>query len=234
MSLYSVYKSGNSILKYGFNHRYHYSVIAAKKIIQEGKMGNLLWMRGIYGKAGSIDFKSNWRNYKNISGGGILIDQGIHMVDLFRYLSGQDFIVKASIVKNLFWDIEAEDNVFALLISNNIIASLHSTATQWKHKFSLEMTFENGYLNLDGILSATRSYSPERLVVGYKNTENIELAMGKPIESISTYEIDNSWHLEIKEFLNAIINNDKISNGTIEDAIKNLDLIEKIYDASNE
>ena len=75
------------ILKYGFNHRYHYSVIEAKKIIDTGEMGKLLWMRGVYGKAGSIDYDKNWRNFRELSGGGILIDQGIHMLDLMMFFS---------------------------------------------------------------------------------------------------------------------------------------------------
>ena len=117
-------KHPNVLLKYGFNHRSHYSVIEAKKIIDSGKLGKLLWIRGVYGKAGSLDYHKNWRNYKKISGGGILIDQGIHMIDLMFHLSGQKFNVQHSLVSTLFWDIESEDNVFALLIIFIIYLSL--------------------------------------------------------------------------------------------------------------
>ena len=78
-SVIEIENNSNLILKYGFNHRYHYSVQEAKKIIDSGSMGKLLWLRGVYGKAGSIDYDKNWRNYSKYSGGGILIDQGIHM-----------------------------------------------------------------------------------------------------------------------------------------------------------
>ena len=91
-SVFQAYNSSDKILKYGFNHRYHYSVIEAKKIIDSGKMGKLLWLRGAYGKAGSIDYHKNWRNYKKYSGGGILIDQGIHMLDLIRYFLTKSLI----------------------------------------------------------------------------------------------------------------------------------------------
>ena len=144
-------------------------------------MGKLLWMRGVYGKAGSLDFKENWRSYKKYSGGGILMDQGIHMLDLFRYFSRDEFKCIASHVDTMYWDIESEDNAFVLLKSDSgIISSLHSTANQWRHKFLLEMTFENGYINLDGILSETGSYAPETLIVGKKDSENISRSMGKP------------------------------------------------------
>lgn len=226
-------KKTNLVLKYGFNHRYHYSVIEAKKIIDAGSMGKMLWLRGVYGKAGSIDYHKNWRNYREYSGGGILIDQGIHMLDLMRYLSGEDFIHINSFVTTSFWDIEAEDNAFAIMQSDRkITAMLHSSATQWKHKFLLEMAFEEGYINLDGILSGTRSYAPEQLVVGRREFEDITFAMGKPRETTIWFENDDSWKLEVDEFISAVLGNKIIKNGTSTDAYETLRLVERIYENS--
>ncbi len=228
--IYEFLKKSNLVLKYGFNHRYHYSVMDAYDLISKGEMGRLIWMRGIYGKAGSLDFKENWRSYKKFSGGGILMDQGIHMLDLFRYFAGEEFECISSYVDTMYWDIESEDNAFVLLKSDSgIISSLHSTANQWRHKFLLEMTFENGYINLDGILSATGSYAPETLIVGRKDSENISRSMGKPQESVSFYENDDSWTLELKEFLSSIRGENVIKNGTLNDAYNIMTLIESIY-----
>ena len=221
------------VLKYGFNHRYHYSVMEAKKLIESGSMGKLLWLRGVYGKAGSIDYHKNWRNYRKYSGGGILIDQGIHMLDLMRYFSGQDFKHINSFVTTSYWDIEAEDNAFAIMQSDEkVTAMLHSSATQWRHKFLLEMCFEEGYVNLDGILSGTRSYAPEKLVVGRREFEDITFAMGKPQESTTWFENDDSWKLEVDEFVDAILGKSIIKNGTSKDAFETLRLVERIYDNS--
>ena len=221
------------VLKYGFNHRYHYSVMEAKKLIESGSMGKLLWLRGVYGKAGSIDYHKNWRNYRKYSGGGILIDQGIHMLDLMRYFSGQDFKHINSFVTTSYWDIEAEDNAFAIMQSDEkVTAMLHSSATQWQHKFLLEMCFEEGYVNLDGILSGTRSYAPEKLVVGRREFEDITFAMGKPQESTTWFENDDSWKLEVDEFVDAILGKSIIKNGTSKDAFETLRLVERIYDNS--
>lgn len=229
-----VEKISGKVLKYGFNHRYHYSVIEAKKIIDTGEMGKILWLRGIYGKAGSIDYDKNWRNYKELSGGGILIDQGIHMLDLIRYLSGQNFDNVNSYVSTLHWNIESEDNAFVIMQSNKkVIATLHSTATQWKHKFLLEMCFENGYINLDGIISPTGSYAPEKLIVGKRPKEDEEHNMGKPKENIMSFEKDDSWKIEIDEFIDAILGKSNIKNGSSEEAIKTLELVETIYKNSN-
>lgn len=225
-------KSG-MILKYGFNHRYHYSVMEAKKIIESGKMGKLLWLRGVYGKAGSIDYHKNWRNYRQHSGGGILIDQGIHMLDLMRYFSKQDFTHINSFVTNSYWQIESEDNAFAIMQSDEkVTAMLHSSATQWRHKFLLEMCFEEGYINLDGILSGTRSYAPEKLIVGRREFEDITFAMGKPKENTTWFENDDSWQLEVDEFVDAILGKTTIESGTSEDAYETLRLVERIYENS--
>lgn len=231
--VFKALKSSGKKLKYGFNHRYHYSVIEAKKIVDSGKMGKLLWMRGVYGKAGSIDYDKNWRNYKKHSGGGILIDQGIHMLDLMRYFSKQTFNKISSHITTAYWNIKVEDNAFIIMESeNNVIASMHSSATQWKHKFLLEMCFEEGYLNLDGILSGTRSYAPEKLVLGRREFEDITFAMGKPKENITWFENDDSWVLEVDEFINAVKGNGEILNGTLNDAFETLSLVENIYNSS--
>ena len=223
-------KDSNLILKYGFNHRFHYSVIEAKKLIEKGEMGKLLWMRGVYGKAGSLDFKKNWRSYKEYAGGGILMDQGIHMLDLFRFFSEEEFNCLSSYLETLFWDIESEDNAFISLKSDSgIFATLHSSANQWRHKFLLEMTFEKGYINLDGILSSTGSYAPEKLIYSYVDLEDTFEEMGKPTESISVYDMDNSWTLELKEFLEAISGEGEIKNGSFLDAYNIMKLVDDIY-----
>jgi predicted dehydrogenase len=230
MAVIEAEKKTGKILKYGFNHRFHYSVMEAKKIVKEGTLGKLLWMRGVYGKAGSIDFHDNWRNYKNYSGGGILLDQGIHMLDLFRYFSEDEFDCLSSHLTTSFWDIECEDNAFLLLKSNkNVVATLHSSATQWKHKFLLEMSFEDGYINLDGILSSTRSYAPETLVVGRREFEDVTFAMGKPKESITYYEYDKSWDLEMAEFIDAVHGTSVVVNGTSQDALEIMKLTDFVY-----
>jgi predicted dehydrogenase len=229
----AVYEKSNLVLKYGFNHRYHYSVMEAKKKIDSGKYGKMLLMRGVYGKAGSIDYHKNWRNFKHISGGGILIDQGIHMLDLMLYFANDDFDTVQSMVTTAFWDIEAEDNAFINMRSKHgILASMHSSATQWRHKFLLEMTLENGFVNLDGILSGTRSYAPEKLIVGKREFEDITFAMGKPREETTWFENDNSWQYEVEEFANAVDGKVKVQNGTIYDAYNVLKLVETIYKSS--
>ncbi len=220
------------ILKYGFNHRYHHSVMEAKKLIDNNVFGRLLWMRGVYGKAGGNQYTQNWRNNKVESGGGILIDQGIHMLDLMRFFAGEFEEVK-SMVKTNYWNVEVEDNAFAIMqTKDNVLASVHSSATQWRHKFLLEMSFENGYINLEGILSGTRSYGDETLCIAKRQFEDDTFAMGKPREEKIFFDTDESWKLELDEFVDCILNNKKVYNGNSDDALKVMELVEKIYSQS--
>ena len=219
-------------LKFGFNHRYHGAVMEAKSIVESGRLGRILWMRGIYGKSGGVDFEKQWRSNKEIAGGGILLDQGIHMIDLFRLFCG-DFLEVKSFVTNSYWNIDMEDNAFAILRNEkNQVAMFHSSSTQWKHTFSLEIFLEEGYVIISGILSSTRSYGHgERLITARKQFENESSAMGNPHEELTYFDQDRSWELEVEDFVDCIKNNKKAIIGSSEDALKAMELVYKIYNA---
>ena len=154
------------VLKFGFNHRMHDAIQEAKKLISSGTMGELYFMRGVYGKAGGPDYAQNWRNDPALSGGGILIDQGIHMLDLFQMFAGRFSEVQSFIQRNFWTKVPVEDNAFALMKTEaGVVASVHSSATQWQHTFRLELYMRNGFISVDGILSASGSYGTEVLTV---------------------------------------------------------------------
>ena len=153
---------------YGFNHRYHDSIIRTLEILKKNKLGKVISLKGVYGKSKLITFNQpDWRTKRDIAGGGVLLDQGIHMVDLIR-LFGGDFDVMSSFVSNGHWKYDVEDNAYALLKNkDNVIAMIHSSATQWKHVFNLEINCQKGSLVLSGILSGTKSYGSETLENNY-------------------------------------------------------------------
>lgn len=220
------------ILKYGFNHRYHYAIMEAKSMVDSGQYGKILWLRGVYGKSGGTAYEKAWRNDSRLAGGGILLDQGIHMVDLFRYFCGEFEEVK-SFTTTSYWDIPLEDNAFAILRNtHNQIAMLHSSATQWKHKFLLELGLEDGYININGILSSTRSYGEESITFARRQFEDEASAFGKPREQTIYFDRDDSWRLEIEDFVNAIVGKRRVETGTSKDALKVMQLVRKIYHQS--
>ena len=131
----------NKILKFGFNHRYHDSVIEAQKLIDSKELGELINLRGAYGKSKIVSFASDWRTQRNVAGGGILLDQGIHLLDMMRLFAGE-FTDVRSFISNDYWGHDVEDNAYALMrTASNVVAMVHSSATQWRHQFRLEISF---------------------------------------------------------------------------------------------
>lgn len=219
-------KHPNLKLKYGFNHRYHESVKEAKKIIDSARYGEIINLRGIYGKSNIIPFDKGWRAERKFAGGGILLDQGIHMLDMIRYFAG-DFAEVKSFVSNNYWHHDVEDNAYAIMRNKKgCVAMLHSTATQWQHKFRLEITLRDALLELSGILSGTKSYGDERLKIIPKKEGS---SIGSFLETTSSYLHDDSWCCEIEEFADIIINNKSVENGNSYDALKVMELVYKIY-----
>jgi len=214
-------------LKYGFNHRYHESVRDALTIIETGDMGRVLNLRGVYGKSQLITFgqDSDWRTKREIAGGGILLDQGIHMVDLLR-LFGGDFTDVHSFVSNDYWRHDVEDNAYALMrTGDGVVAMLHSSATQWRHRFNLEITLERGTLILSGILSGSKSYGAETLTVAWAADDDV----GDPKEQTTRYVQDNSWRDEIAEFADAVANDTPVRHGSSIEALNTMQLVYRIY-----
>jgi len=217
-------------LKYGFNHRYHDSVKDALEIVRGGRFGRVIDLKGTYGKSKIISFgQSDWRSRRAIAGGGILLDQGIHMVDLMR-LFGGEFERIHSVISNDFWHHDVEDNAYALMRSTSgVVALLHSSATQWRHRFSLEVTLDGGQLLLSGILSGSKSYGAETLTVAWKGDDN-----GDPREQTTRYNQDNSWADEIADFAQAIKENRDVVDGSSLEALKTMELVYRIYCADPE
>ncbi len=219
----------NPLLKlmYGFNHRYHDSVQEALRILDSGVMGKIINLRGVYGKGKLITFNQpTWRTKRAIAGGGVLLDQGIHMVDLFRLFAG-DFIEVSSFISNDFWGHDVEDNAYAIMRNKEgVVGLLNSSATQWRHRFNLDINLEGGSLILGGLLTGTRSYGAETLTIVTSDPDN---DMGDPKEQSILYNADNSWMSEINLFAECILGNQKVEQGSSNDALETMKLVYRIY-----
>ena len=216
-------------LKFGFNHRYHGSVMEAKALLDGGRLGDLLWMRGVYGKSGEVDFDASWRGKRDLAGGGILLDQGIHMLDLFRHFGG-DFPEVKSVVTTLHWDLDVEDNAFAILRrEDGVVATLHSSSTLWRHQFTLDVGVSQGYLSIGGLLTSSRSYGDETLRMGRREGDGEALAYGKPKEEIVYFDRGHSWDLEVEDFARCVLGDVPVTEGSSADALGVMELIEAIY-----
>jgi predicted dehydrogenase len=214
-------------LMYGFNHRYHESVQESLAIMRTGELGKVINMRGVYGKAKLITFNQpDLRTKREIAGGGVLLDQGIHMVDLMRLLGG-DFTEVHSFISNSHWGYDVEDNAYALMrTAEGVVGMLNSSATQWRHRFHLDINLDRGSLILGGILSGTKSYGAETLTVVRADPDNDR---GDPKEVITRYNRDPSWDEEMRAFADSVLNDKPVQSGTSDDALRTMQLVFKIY-----
>ncbi|MDE4193116.1 Gfo/Idh/MocA family protein [Phaeobacter gallaeciensis] len=225
-----VHRETGLTLMYGFNHRRHAAVMKMRELATEGTLGRVLWMRGRYGKSVDAEYLRGWRAKKELAGGGILLDQGIHMLDLFLYVGGQKFDEVQAMVSNLYWKTDGiEDNVFAAMrnTKTGMCAQLHSTMTQWRHLFSLEVFCEKGYMVLNGLKTGSGTYGDEVLTVA-RNRSKAPAATWQDEEKFS-YPVDESWSREAVEFVDVVEHGKVQTHGTIKDAMDVMELIDTIY-----
>src|SRR5581483_9138759 len=147
-------------VRIGFNHRYHRALRKAREIFESGVLGEMMFVRGRYGHGGRPGYDKEWRAVPELSGGGELVDQGMHLVDLARWFLG-DFDKVQGQIATYFWDMPVEDNGFLLLRTPaGQTAFLHASWTEWKNTFSFEIYGRTGKLEITGLGG---SYGVERV-----------------------------------------------------------------------
>ena len=212
----------NVKVRVGFNHRYHRAFQKAKAIIQDGKLGELMFIRARYGHGARIGYENEWRANPSLSGGGELIDQGPHLIDLSQWLFEKPLNFHSGSAHTYFWDMPVDDNGFMLLkTAKKQVAFLHASCTEWKNLFSMEIYGKDGKLDLSGLGG---SYGIEQIThyrmlpeMGPPETKTWEYPMG-----------DNSWELEMNDFYKDISRDREPSAGLI-DAYEALKIIQNIY-----
>lgn len=224
-----VEKQAGRLLMYGFNHRHHGGSQRLFEAASSGEYGRVLWMRGRYGKSVDEGYFDTWRAKPELAGGGILIDQGIHMLDLFLQVVNEFDEVHA-LVSSLYWNLPGiEDNVFAMFRNTKTgqCASLHSTMTQWRHLFSFEVFLERGYLVLNGLKTPSGTYGAEELTIA-RNRSNAPAATWED-EEVHRYDVDESWEREMRSFVNALRAGAPYDHRDSAEALRVMQMIDRIY-----
>lgn len=211
----------NVRVRVGFNHRYHRAFQRARRLVDSGILGPLLYLRARYGHGGRPGYASEWRAQPQRSGGGELLDQGVHLIDLARWFLGE-FVEVSGFAHTYFWDMPVDDNGFMLLkTATKQVAFMHVSCTEWKNTFSWELYGRDGKLQVDGLGG---SYGVERLT-WYKNLPD----MGPPETTVWEYPMaDNSWETEMAEFMEDIRNGREPAAG-LHDAIAALTVVARLY-----
>lgn len=205
----------------GFNHRYHRALRKAKEIVDAGELGELMFIRARYGHGARIGYDKEWRADPALSGGGELIDQGPHLIDLSRWFLG-DFTEVQGFAHTYYWDMPVDDNGFMTLkTAKKQVAFLHASCTEWKNLFSMEIYGKGGKLDISGLGG---SYGVERLT-HYKMLPE----MGPPETTAWEYPMgDDSWAVEMAEFYEDI-RLDRTPAAGLQDAFEALKVIQTIY-----
>jgi predicted dehydrogenase len=215
-------RDSGRLLKVGFNHRHHPAIAAAHALVAGGAIGDVFAIRALYGHGGRAGYEHEWRTDRARSGGGELLDQGVHIVDLSRWFIGE-IVETQGFLGTFHWPIEpVEDNAFALLrASGGGIVSFHTSWTQWKNTFRFEVLGSDGYVRIDGLGG---SYGTERLTVARRNADS-----SPPTEETTSFEgPDRSWHGEWQEFMTAIAQHRQpVGNG--DDGLAAARIIDAIY-----
>jgi predicted dehydrogenase len=211
-----------ALVRVGFNHRFHRALQKARRIFDEGGIGDIMYIRGRYGHGGRLGYEKEWRMRPEVSGGGEMIDQGVHLIDLARWFLG-DFLNVQGHAATYYWKTPADDNGFMLLeTARGQVAFLHASWTEWKNLFSFEIAGRTGKLEISGLGG---SYGTERLTYYQMLPE-----MGPPTTTIWEYPMaDNSWELEFASFLEDIRLGRQPHPG-LEDAQAALRVVERIYE----
>jgi predicted dehydrogenase len=213
--------SAGRIAKVGYNHRFHPAVLKAREIVDRGELGPLMFIRGRYGHGGRLGYEKEWRLQRLMSGGGHLVDQGSHLIDLARWFLG-DFTDGHAALRTFFWNVEVEDSAFITLsTSEGRIAWLHATCTEWKNLFSFEIYGRDGKLEINGLGG---SYGIESISFYRMLPE-----MGPPDARRWEFpSADRSWDTEIAEFV-AAIRQERQPIGNAAEALANMAVIERLY-----
>lgn len=209
------------IVRAGYNHRFHPALQKAREIVDSGVLGPLMFLRGRYGHGGRVGYDREWRADPKLSGGGELIDQGVHLIDLARWFLG-DFTFIDGFAKTYFWDMPVDDNAFLnLRTPTDQTAWLHVSCTEWKNTFSFEIYGRDGKLHIEGLGG---SYGLERL-----HHYRMLPEMGPPETTFFEYpQGDQSWRMEVEAFIEDI-RTDRAADPGLADAAAALRVVETIY-----
>ncbi|MCL2449613.1 MAG: Gfo/Idh/MocA family oxidoreductase, partial [Polyangiaceae bacterium] len=213
-------------VRVGYNHRFHPAALKAREILDGVRDDPRMFVRARYGHGGRIGYDREWRAVPELSGGGELIDQGVHLIDLARWLMGVELTGVHAEVRTFFWQMPVDDNAFLTLTSDSgNVAHLHASCTEWKNLFSFEIYTRMHKLHLEGLGG---SYGVERLY-HYK----MRPEMGPPDTMIYEYPgADTSWALEWAAFEAAIDGSGERTAATLADAAAALRIVDRAYGRS--
>lgn len=222
-------EASRRLVKVGFNHRFHPGIHRAIREARSGDFGPVMFMRARYGHGGRVGYEGEWRADAGRSGGGELIDQGMHLLDLSRALHG-DLPLHSAMVHTDYWDMDVDDNAVVTLAASGRTGpwtAFHVSCSEWKNLFDMEIYARSAKWQITGLAG---SYGPQVLRIFRMRPE-----MGPPdVEEVPAVDDDQSWRLEWEHFRHAIVsgNGSAALEGNLDDARYAQSMVDEIYKAT--
>jgi len=180
-SLIEVAESAGALLKVGFNYRYFDGLRDAREALVAGTVGDLVNYRIRHGHGGRPDYGDDWRMDPSISGGGQLMDQGSHAIDLALWYAGPVTGASCELQDAVWGRGTVEDNAFVTLRHGDVVGQIHVSWTQWKNLFSIELFGKRGAIVVEGLGG---SYGPHQRVT------HVRADSGAPTTARLSYDDD--------------------------------------------
>lgn len=206
--------------------RFSDDIVRVKRLIEENAFGriSLCSLRMKYYRSPEYYMQSPWKGTKKFDGGGALMNQGIHGIDLLQYLGGAVRSVQGRI-GTLCHDIEVEDTAVATLEFENGALGVIEASTCAYPGFDrkIEIHGDRGCV----ILSEKNI---EKLIIDRRNVEVADFSESRTASDPSMLE--SELHLrQLRSFIESIKCGGEISSDCY-DGRRAVDLIEKIYTSS--
>ncbi len=209
-------KRNKVFLKTGSNLRYFSNVKKAKELIDKKAIGKPLFIRGWIGHDGKKVLHA-WNVKRDIAGGGTMLDNGAHILDLFRWFMG-DFSDCFGHVRRLQMPIAVEDNGMGLFrTQDGRMAFIQSSWTEWSGYMYMEVYGSDGCLFIDNRLGASKTTLGDR----------------KEIRQVFDYSTEppQSYELELKDFIGGVKKKRQpMASGY--DGMKVIEMVHGIYESS--
>jgi predicted dehydrogenase len=189
------------LVRVGFNHRFYPGIRRAADEALSAAYGPIMFVRARYGHGGRTGYETAWRADPAVAGGGELLDQGAHLLDLSHWLLGP-LPLHSALVRTNFWEMQVEDNAVVVLAdpadARGPWSTFHVSWSEWKNEFALEVYCRRAKLQVTG---RGGSYGAQSLRIFRMKPE-----LGPPdIDELHYDDGDESWAAEWAHFRQAIV-----------------------------
>ena len=223
--LLEIQRNGKIKLGICLQHRYDKTTICARHLITSGRFGALRGMRAMvaWDRTEGYYSRDPWRRTIRQSGGGVMLSQAIHTLDLMLYLGGEVEWVKGLAGNLLLENIEVEDTATGCIhFCSGINGVFYSTVTHCRNdSVELELVFEKKVL----LLAHEKLYTVEEEGPAEILAENDRICLGKNYYGSGHYRAISSFYQSISENTDDYI--------PVSEGMRSVRLIDAVMESAN-